>query len=55
MALMLIFSNVLYKYFIPNDAAGVSNSRIKIYAILGSVSIAFGNFSNPFSAVSGVI
>ena len=49
MAMMLIFSNVLYKYFIPNDAAGVSNSRIKIYSILGSVLIAlFGIIVLPF-------
>ena len=40
MTMMMIFSNVLYKYFIPNDAAGVANYRIKVLTILGSVLIA---------------
>ena len=41
LAVMMILSNILFKYFLSEDSSGNSNRKIKIFGILGSVIISF--------------
>lgn len=37
---MMIFSNIIYKYIVPEDSAGNANKKLKMYSVLVSIIIA---------------
>lgn len=41
LAVLMILPNILFKYFLSEDASGNSNRKIKIFGILGSIIISF--------------
>ena len=41
LAVLMILPNILFKYFLSEDASGNSNRKMKIFGILGSIIISF--------------